>query len=135
MPRGGKREGAGRKQGSLTKRTRDIAEKASAEGKSPLEVMLENMRHFQQVAMDAESVIEGMTAAEITGRDMNPEEQFKTLLAQVKKAAGLRQMAHECARDAAAYMHPKLQSIAHTGPDGGPIQAVFETVYEQRPKD
>jgi hypothetical protein len=86
--------------------------------------MLDNMRHFQQVALDAEAVIEGLSAEEVSGRDMNPEEQFKLLLSQVKKAAGLRQMAHECARDAAAYMHPRLQSIAHTGEDGGPIKTV-----------
>lgn len=128
MSRGGKREGAGRKVGALTKRTRDVAERAMATGKSPLEVMLDNMRHFQQVALDAEAVIEGLAAEEIGGRDMNPEEQFKSLLAQVKKAAGLRQMAHECARDAAAYLHPKLTAVTHTGPDGGPV--TFKTVYE-----
>ena len=54
MARGGKRVGAGRKQGSLTTRTRKVAEKAAATGQTPLEVMLENMRHFQKVALDAE---------------------------------------------------------------------------------
>ncbi len=44
MPRGGKRENAGRKQGSLTTRTREIAERASAEGETPLEYMLRVMR-------------------------------------------------------------------------------------------
>lgn len=111
MSRGGKRQGSGRKQGALTKRTRAIAERAIAENKSPLEIMLENMRHFQQVAMDAEAVLEGMTAEEITGRAMEPDEQFKTLLAEVKKAAGLRNMAQECARDAAPYIHPRLASV------------------------
>jgi len=84
--------------------------------------MLENMRHFQQVAMNAEAILEGLTAEEYTnGPEMSPEEQFKVLLAEVKKAAGLRQMAHDCARDAAPYMHPRLNSIAHTGADGGAI--------------
>lgn len=40
MARGGKRMGAGRKPGASTKRTRAIADKASAEGLTPLEVML-----------------------------------------------------------------------------------------------
>ncbi len=40
MSRGGKRENAGRKVGSATKRTRDIADKAAEAGKSPLEIML-----------------------------------------------------------------------------------------------
>ena len=120
MSRGGKREGAGRKPGSLTTRTREIAERASAEGKTPLEVMLDNMRHFQQVALDAEAVIASMNGEEYAG--LEPKEQFKALLAEVKKAAGLRQMAHECARDAAPFMHSRLSTMAHTGEDGGPIQ-------------
>ena len=115
MARGGKREGSGRKVGSLTKRTQEVAERAIAEGTSPLEVMLDNMRHFQQVAFDAEAVLAGLTAEEYTGVEMTPEDQFKKLLAEVKKAAGLRIMAHECARDAAPYVHPKLSAVDMTG--------------------
>jgi hypothetical protein len=44
VARGGKREGAGRKLGSLTKRTREIAEGALASGLTPLEYMLATMR-------------------------------------------------------------------------------------------
>lgn len=47
--RGGARKGAGRKVGSSTKKTREIAEKALAEGISPLEVMLEAMRSFHGI--------------------------------------------------------------------------------------
>ena len=132
MARGGKRVGAGRRAGSLTERTRATAERALAEGKSPLEVMLDNMRHFQQVALDAESVLEGLTASEFTGKVTaeTPEEQFKALLAQVKKTAGFRQMAQECARDAASYMHPKLAAVEHTGANGGPIE--IKATKEQR---
>lgn len=90
--------------------------------------MLDNMRHFQQVALDAEAMLEGLSVEEISGQKLKPEEQFKFLLAQVKKAAGLRQMAHECARDAAPFMHPKLNAVSHTGADGGPV--VFKTIYE-----
>lgn len=126
MARGGKREGAGRPAGALTERTREVAERALTEGKSPLEVMLDNMRHFQQVALDAEAVIEGMTADEAEKMGETPELRFKAMLAKVKQAAGLRQMAHECARDAAAYMHPKLTAVSHTGPDGGPLQVVVK---------
>ena len=42
--RGGKRVGAGRKPGSVTKKTREIADKAMRDGVTPLEVMLEAMR-------------------------------------------------------------------------------------------
>lgn len=112
--RGGPRKGAGRKAGSLTKRTREIAEKAIATGRTPLEIMLENMRHFQKVALDAEATIDGLTAEEFTGREMSPQDQFKELLAKAKAAAGLRQMAQECARDAARYMHAPIASTEAT---------------------
>ena len=42
--RGGKRPGAGRPAGAATRRTREIADQALAEGISPLEVMLRAMR-------------------------------------------------------------------------------------------
>ena len=114
---GGKRVGAGRKPGAITKRTREIADRALAEGKTPLEIMLDNMRHFQQVALDAEAVLDGLTAAEFTGKVTaeTPEDQFKALLAQVKKTAGFRQMAQECARDASPYIHPRLSNVEHSG--------------------
>jgi hypothetical protein len=115
MAHGGRREGAGRKLGAVTKRTREIAEQALAEGKTPLEVMLENMRHFQQVALDAEAVIESMNEEQVASLGESHEEQFKALLAKVKQAAGLRQMAHECARDAAGYMHARLSAVQHSG--------------------
>lgn len=128
MAHGGKREGSGRKQGALTKRTRETAERALATGKSPLDVMLDNMRHFQQVALDAEATLEGLTLEEFTGKhgpDLKPADQFKALLAEVKKTAGLRQAAQECARDAAGYIHPKLAAVTHTGPDGGALRVTI----------
>jgi hypothetical protein len=42
--RGGRRPGAGRKPGAATQKTRDIADKAVADGITPLEVMLEAMK-------------------------------------------------------------------------------------------
>jgi hypothetical protein len=44
MPRGGKREGSGRKAGGANKKTREIADRALLEGITPLEVMLKAMR-------------------------------------------------------------------------------------------
>lgn len=130
MPRGGKREGSGRPKGTpsaMTIRRREVAERALASGMAPLDVMLGNMRHFQQVAMDAEAVLASMKPDDLPGS--SAEERFKALLAEVKKAAGLRQAAQECARDAAPYIHPRLTSVAHTGPEGeGPV--LFKTIYE-----
>lgn len=124
MARGGKRVGSGRKVGAGTKLTRAIADKAIAEGHSPLEVMLDNMRHFQRVAHDAEAILAGLTAEEFAGAkgaNLKPDEQFKLLLAEVKKAAGFRQMAQECARDASPYMHPRLSTVQHQGDQDNPI--------------
>lgn len=42
--RGGARPGAGRKKGSATAKTREIADRAASEGITPLEYMLEVMR-------------------------------------------------------------------------------------------
>jgi hypothetical protein len=134
MARGGKREGAGRPAGVQSAKTvarRELVQKAAAQGKSPLEVMLENMRHFQKLAESAESVITEFSADKIAG--MEPAEQFKYLLAEVKKAAGLREMAQNCARDASPYVHHKLASVEHTGKDGGPIKTQ-EVTDEQRAK-
>src|ERR1700736_5580430 len=48
MPRGGKRPGAGRKPGSKTKKTMDIALAAAAAGETPLEFLLRIMRDETQ---------------------------------------------------------------------------------------
>lgn len=44
MALGGARPGAGRKKGSATAKTREIADRAAAEGVTPLEFMLQVMR-------------------------------------------------------------------------------------------
>lgn len=121
MPRGGAREGAGRKAGVPSAKTiarQQLTAKAIEDGVSPLEVMLGNMRHFEKVAVDAETDVENLSVAELGEK---PENQFKALLAEVKKAVGLRQMAQECARDAAPYIHHRLATMEHIGKDGGAI--------------
>jgi hypothetical protein len=126
MPRGGKRDGAGRIAGVPSKRTvsrRELADKALAEGKSPLDVMLGNMRHFDRLAESAEAAIGELSQDKIA--QMQPDEQFKYLLAEVKKAAGLREQAQMCARDAAPYSHHRLASIEHSGKDGEAISVRF----------
>lgn len=130
MARGGARPGAGRKTGALTKRTREVAERAISTGRSPLEIMLENMHHFQQVALDAEATLEGLTAEEFAGQiasDATPEDQFKYLLATVKKTAGLRQMAQDAARDAAPYVHAKLCAVEVDAKVAGSVTVQYVT--------
>lgn len=61
MPRGGKRPGAGRPKGSRSPATikrKEIAERALAEGITPLEVMLRTMRdHFAAGRLDQASAV------------------------------------------------------------------------------
>lgn len=53
MARGGKRIGAGRKPGGRNKKSREIADRAAAEGVTPLEVMLKAMReHYDAKRYD-----------------------------------------------------------------------------------
>ena len=69
---GGARPGTGRKKGSATQKTREVAVKAAAEGITPLEVMLKAMRAYDQagdtvaacaVAKDAAPYIHARLAA------------------------------------------------------------------------
>ena len=56
MARGGARPNAGRKPGAVTKKTREIAERAAAEGLTPLDYMLSLLRdagQSQDVRFDA----------------------------------------------------------------------------------
>lgn len=90
-PKGGRRPGAGRKPGAATKKTREIADKAMAEGLSPLEFMLDVMRKEPAAGLD--------------GRDI--------LAAQA--------MRFEAAKAAAPYIHPRLAAVEHSGADGVPL--------------
>jgi hypothetical protein len=101
MARGGKRQGSGRKPGTVseaTKRRREVAEKAAAEGVTPLDVMLTTMRSLWDQALDP------------AGRVVN---------------FGKAMQANMVAKDAAPYVHPKLASIEASGPDGGPLMVVI----------
>jgi hypothetical protein len=113
MPRGGKREGAGRKPGAVTKKQRAIAEKATAEGLTPLEVILNNMRFYADGAEAAmRRVLDGASPQEVA--QAHPEVRVgdgETPLTQVdafKVVLGLRKLAGEAARDAAPYMHARI---------------------------
>lgn len=101
MARGGARPGAGRKRGAAEERTREIANKAAAEGITPLEYLLAQMRKDYPEDADAAT-----------------KARFDSLRFEAAKAA-------------APYMHPRLNAIEHTGKDGGPIQAEVLSPYEE----
>lgn len=83
--RGGRRSGAGRKPGALTKKTREIADRAMAEGITPLEFMLNIMRADPPETDDARVNLEAMA------------------------------MRFEAAKAAAPYVHPKLAAVELSG--------------------
>lgn len=86
MPRGGKREGAGRKAGSATTKTREVADKAASEGLTPLEYMLTMLRN------EGASQADRMWAAEKAAPYVHPK------LAAVEHSGGLT-FTHEDALD------------------------------------
>lgn len=67
MPRGGKREGAGRKAGSATAKTREVANAAAVAGLTPLDYMLTVLRN--EAALPAER----MWAAEKAAPYIHPK--------------------------------------------------------------
>lgn len=119
MTHGGKRPGAGRKKSGLPAKkiierqilTEAVVERAKAEGPLPLDIMLENARHFHKVANDAEKVLESFAADSADFAKLPPEEQFKVMLAKVKHAAGLRMLAQQCAEGASPLVHPRLSPV------------------------
>lgn len=127
---GGRQKGTPNKRSTLAKRTQEIAETAVAEGKTPLEVMLANMRHYDKLAASAEKAIDELEPEAVQCLDVR--EQFKYLLAEVKKAAGLRELAQGCARDAAPFLHPKLAAI--NPPDGGKPITTADVSDQERAK-
>jgi hypothetical protein len=80
VARGGKREGAGRKTGSLTKRTQEVAAAALASGEMPMDYMLRVMRdptveheRRDRMAKDvAPYVHPRLATTEHTGKDGGP---------------------------------------------------------------
>jgi hypothetical protein len=105
--RGGARKGAGRKAGSATKKTREIADRAAASGVTPLDVMLDNMLFAHRQAGDVLAKLIEAGAEVPDGFD-----SFKELMR-------FRTMAQDAAKDAAPYMHPRLAAVEMT--HGGSI--------------
>ena len=103
--KGGKRPGAGRKTGSLTKRTRQIAEAVATQGITPLEVMMKVMRQLYEEAGNVQE-------EELGDKALANEARIKLL-----------NMAATVGRHAAPYVHPRLSAIEHTGKDGAPLQS------------
>lgn len=112
MARGGKREGAGRKPGSKSKRTlaaEALRTKLLEEGDSPLEVMVSNMRTAQSKADELLAELGKVALAQAS------PEILEAAALLTKETRAMMMAAHECAKDAAPYLHPKLANIEVEG--------------------
>jgi hypothetical protein len=87
--RGGRRPGAGRKPGSATRKTREIAERAAAEGITPLEVMLADMR--------AKYAAGDLDAAADRARDCAPymHPRLSSISADYRRITSIQQLTDE----------------------------------------
>lgn len=104
---GGARAGAGRKKGSTSTKTREIADRAAAEGITPLEVMIEAMRHaYNQAKLESD-----------------PQ----------KKSVYLK-LASEHAHDAAPFMHPRLQPVDGRGSTDQVINIIIQKLGKEMKK-
>lgn len=102
---GGRRAGAGRKKGARTVKAsaRVVKKLATDGGDVPLDVQVYAMRfHFERHKYwHAQSVHTGLKKAEKLAAD-------KISVAELKDA-------RDAARDAAPYMHPRLNAVDHSG--------------------
>lgn len=98
----GERRG-GRAKGVKNKASIERQQKIEASGITPLDVMIENMRFAHH---EAGRVLGGL----IDRGSPMPDDYV-----EFKEVLRLRMMAQECAKDAAAYVHPKFAAIDDKG--------------------
>jgi hypothetical protein len=101
--RGGRRPQAGRKKGSPNKITAAIRAKIMESGTMPLQALLRVMNEL-------------MVAA-----NLMHDGRYVIVNAKVIGRLELLERAADIAAKAAPYLHPKLQSIEHSGGDGDPM--------------
>lgn len=119
-PRGGARPGGGRPKGSVSTRTlalNAVRDNAIQKGRTPLDVMLRNMRFYDEKAESAMKWVEEKMQAKKT----TPLEVLELL----KEMSEYRMQAQKCAVDCAPFVHPKLSAIA-VKVDNEPIKAKEE---------
>lgn len=112
--RGGARPGAGRPKGAHETRTRELVRKATEGGITPLEVLMKHMRFYDGLA-------------EIKLVELHETENGKEKSKLLRIVDGFQSKARECAKDAAPYVHPKLNAIS--APGGGPIQISLQVEF------
>jgi hypothetical protein len=104
---------------------REIIARLCQDGISPIEVMVENMRFAHNRA--------GELLKEIVGElpeKVRLEEGREELFDKFKEMMRHRQMSQDCARDAAPYLHPRLQTIEVKGDENKPINVVRRVIVD-----
>lgn len=96
--RGGARKGAGRPKGLSNQKSQELIIKATEQGISPMEVLLNDMRFYYELGEREFAKI----------KDQESEEIHREVFL---KANSLKMIARECAKDVAPYIHAKLSSI------------------------
>jgi hypothetical protein len=105
-----KRSSAGRKGGTVAKKTREAPETLTQVSSiAMLDIMVTSARYFYRQAVDAEIVIETLGASRHA--ELKPEARFKVMLAEATKAAGLRELACQVAQDAARFLHAPMRAV------------------------
>lgn len=116
MARGGKRVGAGRKAGSVTKKNREIAAQALKSGVTPLDVMLDNMRFYHHGADAAlAKLLGGVSPAAIAEQagqgKVAGDDSPVTVIDAMKLILNFRGLAGEAAKDAAPFLHARIAPV------------------------
>lgn len=111
---GGARPGSGRPKSGKETRTQELIKKAIEGGKTPVDVLINNMRYYDTLACDAILQVENAQSAKNKAR----------LFRVVKELTGL---AKDYAVSAAPYIHPKLNAIS--APSGGPIELALKVSF------
>lgn len=104
----------GRPTGSLGQRTkalRAIADKALADGITPAEVMLDNMRFYFEKA----DVLQVAILDKVTTKGVLKGEVAMQMLTDFKELGEFRMKAQSCAVDAAPYFHARLSATQVSG--------------------
>ncbi len=137
MPRGGYRPGSGRKPSGLTTKTREIAERAIAEGETPLEVMLNNMCFYHRKAREvlAKLIADGALLLEVA-EGAQAGERHANVIEAISQVLELRKRAGEEAARAAPYVHPRGGYAARDNSNDEKMPPLAERLaYYQRQDD
>ena len=113
----GHQPGAGRRKGSKNKTTVaaiELGEKLQRLGKSPLKIMLKNMRRFDNDAEELYQELQNLIASSKPSERAPYEQKLEYIhevLALLARKRECTMDAQRCATDAAPYIHPKVGTI------------------------